>query len=235
VSGPAADEAGAGTYLAPGAAAHGEVRERGSRFLALVFPAAGSEEADARLEEVRRRHPDATHVCWARRLGPRAAERSSDAGEPPGTAGVPILRVLQGAGLSDVLCVVARWFGGVKLGKGGLARAYAAAAKEALAALPVVERVPTAEVYLELPYESLGAVRRLLRRPRIQPLGEEYGERVRLRLAVQAPARREFEEALAALGLAPLYPPDSSDRVPGNRGSAVSGGDAAKARRLDRE
>lgn len=203
----AADDPGARAYLVPGAVGEGEVKERGSRFLALVFPAAGPEEAAARLAEVRRRYPDATHHCWARRLGPEPAERSSDAGEPPGTAGVPILRVLQGARLSDVLCVVARWFGGTKLGKGGLARAYAAAAREALATLAVAERVPTVAMALEVPYEKLGAVRRLLRKPQVQLLSAEYAEGVRLSLAVQAPARRGLEEALAALGLAPREKP----------------------------
>ena len=72
-------------------------------------------------------YPTPPHHCWAWRLGAPPRERSSDAGEPAGTAGVPMLQVLRGAGLSDVLAVVVRWFGGTKLGKGGLARAYAAA------------------------------------------------------------------------------------------------------------
>jgi uncharacterized YigZ family protein len=204
-------------YLVPGAGGQGEVREKGSRFLALVLPVRGEDEAAAAREEIRRRYPEATHYCWACRLGPEAAERSSDAGEPPGTAGPPILRTLRGADLSDVLCVVVRWFGGTKLGKGGLARAYAAAAKEALASLPVARRVPTVELCLDLPYEKLGSVRRLLRPPQIELAGESYGDRVALRLKVQEPARDDLLEALAGLGLAAAEGPPSPEEPPAFR------------------
>ena len=152
-----------------------------------------------------REFPDATHHCWAWRLGTPtgagAAERSSDAGEPAGTAGVPILQVLRGAELSDVVAVVARWFGGTKLGKGGLARAYAAATREALATLPVAVRVPTITLELDLPYERLGAVKRLVRPPAVEISAAGYGERVRLTLTVQVDLRGELENALADLGL----------------------------------
>lgn len=189
-------------YRAAAGEARAEHREKGSRFLAVLSPAADPAAAGAVLEEIRRAYPDATHHCWAWRLGPRAHERSSDAGEPAGTAGVPMLQVLRGAEVSDVVAVVARWFGGTRLGKGGLARAYAGAVKEALAALPVAVRVATAKLAVELPYERLGAVKRLLHPPSVELLGEEYGAAVRLTLAVQEPAREALEAALADLGLA---------------------------------
>jgi len=215
---------GAPGYLVPAASSQGELREKGSRFLALVFPAARPAAAAAALAEVRRRHPDATHHCWASRLGPAAAARSSDGGEPAGTAGVPILRVLEGAGLSDAVCVVVRWFGGTKLGKGGLARAYAAAAREALAGLEVRLRVPTVELAVDLPYERLGAVRRLLRPPEVTLVAESYGERATLRLAVHEPALAGLLAALAGLGLSSsLSPPPSSDRVLPHNPSAGAG------------
>lgn len=188
-------------YRAPAGEARAEVREKGSRFLALVRPADGAEAAREAVEELRRDHPDATHVCWAWRLGPEAAERSSDAGEPAGTAGMPMLRVLRGADLSDAVAVVARWFGGTKLGKGGLARAYAAAVREALAGLPVAEKVPVEELLLDLPYERLGAVKRLIRPPEVELRSEQYGAAVRLTLAVREGARAALEAELADLGL----------------------------------
>src|SRR6185436_899291 len=138
------------SYPSPAGESRAEIREKGSRFLAVLGPVAGEEEAKARLAAVEREFPDATHCCWAFRIGDPPRERSSDAGEPSGTAGVPILQVLRGADLSDVLAVVIRWFGGTRLGKGGLARAYAAAAREALAVLPTVLRVPTVLVTLEI-------------------------------------------------------------------------------------
>ena len=114
---------------------------------------------------------------------------------------MPILQVLRGAGLSDVMAVVVRWFGGTKLGKGGLARAYAGAAREALRGLPVVARVPTVRIAVEVPYERVGAVKRLLRPPEIELDGEEYGAAARLVLAVHEERLGALREALAELGV----------------------------------
>ena len=94
-----------------------------------------------------------------------------------------------------------RWFGGTKLGKGGLARAYAAATREALAGLPTVLRVPTVRVTLEIPYERVGAVKRLIHPPAVELESEEYGERARLVLAVHEERREALREALADLGV----------------------------------
>ena len=188
-------------YTAPAGVAEAEIREKGSVFLAVVAPAATEEEARAVLEGLARRFPDATHHCWAWRLGEDARERSADAGEPAGTAGMPILQVLRGAGLSDAVAVVVRWFGGTKLGKGGLARAYSAATREALAGLPVAARVPTVEVEVAVPYERVGAVKRLIHPPAVELVSEEYGERARLVLAVHAERREGLMAALADLGI----------------------------------
>ncbi|HVS00809.1 MAG TPA: YigZ family protein [Thermoanaerobaculia bacterium] len=189
------------SYTAPAGAARAEIREKGSRFLAVVGPAAGEAEARAALADLERRYPDATHHCWAWRLGWPPRERASDAGEPAGTAGVPMLQVLRGAGLSDVLAVVVRWFGGTKLGKGGLARAYAAAAREAVAGLEVAARVPTVRVVLQVPYEKVGAVKRLIRPPEVELAAEEYGAAARLELAVHEERLEALGEALADLGV----------------------------------
>jgi len=189
------------SYSTPAGEGRAEIREKGSRFLSFVLPAADEAAARALLEDLAKRYPDATHHCWAWRLGSPARERSADAGEPAGTAGVPILQVLRGAGLSDVLAVVVRWFGGTKLGKGGLARAYAAAAREALQGLPVAVRVPTVRIALEVPYERVGAVKRLIHPPEVELEGEEYGETARLVLSVQEDRRDALREALADLGV----------------------------------
>jgi putative IMPACT (imprinted ancient) family translation regulator len=109
--------------------------------------------------------------------------------------------VLRGAGLSDAMAVVVRWFGGTKLGKGGLARAYAAATREALAGLPVAARVPTVEVAVAVPYERVGAVKRLIHPPEVELVSEEYGEQARLVLAVHAARREGLAAALADLGI----------------------------------
>lgn len=189
------------SYPAPAGESWGEIREKGSRFLAWIGPAAGEEEARIALDGLARRYPDATHHCWAWRIGSPPRERSSDAGEPSGTAGVPILQVVRGAGLSDVLAVVVRWFGGTKLGKGGLARAYAAAAREALAGLPLAQRVPTVRIALQVPYEKVGAVKRLIHPPEVELESEAYAEAAQLVLAVHEKRRDALREALADLGI----------------------------------
>ncbi len=189
------------SYRSPAGEARAEIREKGSRFLAIVGPAADEEAARARLAVLEREFPDATHHCWAWRLGNPPRERSSDAGEPSGTAGVPILQVLRGTGLSDVLAVVVRWFGGTKLGKGGLARAYAGAAREAMPRLPVALRVPTARLVLRIPYEKVGAVKRLVHPPEVELESEEYGEDARLVLSVHEERLDMLREALADLGV----------------------------------
>ncbi len=188
-------------YAAPAGESRAEIREKGSVFLAVLGPAVDEAAARILLAGLEKEFPDATHHCWAWRLGVPPRERSADAGEPAGTAGVPILQVLRGAGLSDVMAVVVRWFGGTKLGKGGLARAYAAAAREALPGLPVVRKVPTARVAVEVPYEKVGAVKRLLRPPEIELQAEEYGAAARLVLAIHEEREEALREALAELGI----------------------------------
>jgi putative IMPACT (imprinted ancient) family translation regulator len=128
-------------------------------------------------------------------------ERAADDGEPAGTAGRPILRALAAGGLSNVIAVVVRWFGGTKLGKGGLARAYTAATLAALATLPTRDEWPAIEVEIDLPYDRIGAVKRLLKPGAIVLVEERYGEAVTLRLKVAEPALEELREALAELRL----------------------------------
>ena len=128
-------------------------------------------------------------------------ERYSDAGEPTGTAGIPILQVLRGAGVSDVLVVVIRWFGGTKLGKGGLARAYAGVTKEALAGVKLAEKTQVVSIEAAFSYEQLGAVKRLVHPPQIEIESEDYGEEVGMRLQVETRRLATLLGALADLGV----------------------------------
>ena len=190
----------AAVFRSPAATAEGEIRRKGSRFLARLDPVADEETAGALLREVERDHRDATHHCWARRLGWPAVARSSDAGEPAGTAGAPILRALEGSKLSDAILVVTRWYGGVKLGRGGLARAYAEASRRAIEAARLVERRPTSRYLLTAPYTSMGAVERVLGAPGLAVERKTFGELVQIELRVDLDRRRAVEEALADLG-----------------------------------
>ncbi|MFH1009852.1 MAG: YigZ family protein [bacterium] len=121
------------TLAGPGTA---QLRVLGSRFLALAQPIVSEQEVAQRISRREREYHDATHHCFASILGPDRREQSSDAGEPRGTAGLPILRAIEAAKLTNTLVIVTRYFGGKKLGKGNLARAYGTCAGEALSAAP---------------------------------------------------------------------------------------------------
>jgi uncharacterized YigZ family protein len=194
-------------YLAPAGTAHAELREKGSRFLAMVEPVEDEPAARERLKSLSNEYSDSTHVCWAWRIGQPPNERCSDAGEPAGTAGTPMLQVLRGAKLSDVLAVVVRWYGGVKLGKGGLARAYSQAVHETLEELPTVEHVPTVLVEIAVSYTRFGELKRLVHPPEVEIVDERYAdESVRLTLKVAVSRQEWLREALASLGAEPTFP-----------------------------
>jgi uncharacterized YigZ family protein len=172
-----------------------DVRVRGSRFLAFAVPVPDEKLAQARVAACRRTFHDATHIAFAHR--PRAGDaRMSDAGEPAGTAGRPILAAIDAAELVDTLVVVARWFGGTKLGTAGLARAYRDAARRALARAGAAVRYETVPVVVECLYEQVAIVKRLVRPPDVQLVDEEFGARARFTLAVRRSRLLEVEERL---------------------------------------
>jgi len=177
-----------------------ESRVSGSRFLAQAFGVASEEASFERLESVRRRYHDATHHCWAHRVGePGAvAERSDDDGEPAGTAGAPLLGALRSLDLFDALIVVTRWFGGTKLGTGGLIRAYGAAARDALAAAGTRTVWRVAALRLECSWEDVGLVEIVLSRAgrRIYGCDRVFGEVPSFRVTV---LRSEVERLTAEI------------------------------------
>ena len=140
--------------VVPAGESVGEHEDRGSRFVTYLFHAPDEGAFRARLDALRAEFPKARHHCWAWRIG--EAYRFSDDGEPGGTAGRPMLQVLEGSGLSEVGAVCIRWFGGVKLGTGGLARAYSGATARAVDAAERREVVPRARLPLRLPFDLLG-------------------------------------------------------------------------------
>lgn len=188
-------------YRAPRTVSRGELKEQGSRFLALVEPVADESGAKQRLAELQKEYRRATHVCWALRLGSPAVEQASDAGEPSGTAGEPILMVLRGGAISDALAVVVRWFGGTKLGKGGLARAYTDVTRMATLAQTMVVRVPTVTLQVEIPFESLGAIKWLKRIEEVEIMSQEFGESALLTLRVWESREEDVRTMATGLGV----------------------------------
>lgn len=187
------------TYLTVARDATGEVEDRGSRFLCTLRRVADEDEARALVASLRRAHWDAGHHCSAFVLGPDGAvQRSSDDGEPAGTAGAPMLDVLRGAGVSDVAAVVTRWFGGTLLGAGGLVRAYGDAVRAALAEAGTLRRALLTELALDLDHADAGRVEGELRSRGVTVLATTYDARVRLLLAAPADEVDRVVELVAA-------------------------------------
>jgi uncharacterized YigZ family protein len=147
-----------------------------SEFLGLAFPVTTEEAFFEELTRVQKKFFDATHHCWAFRLWTDGRSRSSDAGEPSGTAGKPILAAIEGAEVHDVGVIVVRWYGGIKLGTGGLSRAYRDTAAEALQIAPRLDRYIYERVTVLVPFDALGIVYRFISPPHVLLAEERYGE-----------------------------------------------------------
>ena len=192
------------SYLTIGRDGVVETVERKSRFRCTVARVSDEEGARAVLEQVRKQHWDAHHHCSAFVVGPdRDMEQSNDAGEPPGTAGAPMLEVLRGRELSDVVAVVSRWFGGTLLGTGGLARAYAGATRAALDEVGVVERVLQDLCEVQVDIAAVGQLEHALRSRGARVLGVEYTSEASLQFAIPPIARAVAEEIVAELTSGP--------------------------------
>jgi len=165
--------------------ASAEITEKKSRFIGAVSHAESEAEALAFLESQRKLYYDARHHCSAFLTGNGSETvRSNDDGEPGGSAGRPILSVLEGAGLHDTVCVVTRYFGGTLLGVGGLIRAYTSAAKEALKAAVMIEKFRGEVTAVTTDYSSDGKLKYLFAERKIPVLKTEYGSSVTTRLLV---------------------------------------------------
>lgn len=162
-------------YNTISAISEGTYSELRSKFLAFAIPVRTADEAMERVSEYQKQFFDARHVCWAYRLGPEGAEyRSNDNGEPSGTAGKPILGQMVSAGLSDLLVVVVRYFGGVKLGTSGLIVAYRTAAAEAISAATVIERTVDEDVTVEFSYEQMNLVMKVVKDMELKIVDQQY-------------------------------------------------------------
>ncbi|MDN4171383.1 YigZ family protein [Nocardioides sp. SOB77] len=173
-------------YLVPARDAEAEVEVKRSRFLCTLRRVEDEAAARAVVERLRKDHWDARHHCSAFVLGPPPVpvERSNDDGEPAGTAGAPMLEVLRGQEVSDVVAVVSRWFGGTLLGAGGLVRAYGDAVRVALAEAGTVRRELRRELVVDVGHAEAGRVETELRARGVAVLGTTYGAGVELRVGV---------------------------------------------------
>ncbi len=174
------------TIQTVGGTATASILVQGSKFLSSIAPAMDTTAAEAHLRERTRRYPDASHHCWAHRVGRpgELIEKSADAGEPSGTAGRPILDTMRSARLENAVCVVTRYFGGTKLGTGGLVRAYSDAATAAIAASMILTHTIVRRVMIDFDHERTGIVYRVLDEFGVTLAQARYDERAHGRLAI---------------------------------------------------
>ena len=181
-------------YRTLAARAEHHIKVERSEFLAIAFRVSDEESFFEELRVIEKTHFDATHHCWAFRLFAEERTRSSDAGEPSGTAGKPILSAF--GDLYDVGVVVVRWYGGVKLGTGGLSRAYREAAAKVLLIAPVAERYVYERVRVVVPFEALGTVYRLVSAPDVVLAAEHFGETNEFEFDVRRSMVEQFARTL---------------------------------------
>ena len=187
-------------YITVGGIGKGEYVEKKSRFLGEIHPVLTEAEAAAVVAAARKKYYDARHHCYAWILGEDgSAKKASDDGEPSGTAGIPMLKVLDGAGIRNAVVVVTRYFGGTLLGTGGLVRAYTNAAQEALADARIVRMCCCRVIGIDTEYSLLDRVLYYLKQNRVAPYDHVYSDRVSLKITVEEDRADGVVEDLVSL------------------------------------
>ena len=200
-------------YLSIAAPSEGLYKESGSRFIAYAYPVSSESEVKPLVDALRAEHHGARHHCFAYRIastvdapdGPRLAEdglwRANDDGEPSGTAGRPILGQIDSKGLTNVLVVVVRYFGGVLLGVPGLIRAYKSATADALERAQITEMTASRRWGVRFAYEQMPAVMAAVKSSGAGVLGRDYAEDCRLELSLPLSKEKQFFESVDNLGI----------------------------------
>lgn len=164
-------------YLTLEELSEGLYKDKGSRFYSFVFPVASVDDAKKKLDEYRKKYHDARHVCYAYVVGKTDEDcvtRSSDDGEPSGTAGKPMLTQLVSNGLHDVMAVVVRYFGGVLLGTGGLVVAYRSAMEDALQNARIVEKTVEDEITVKFEYEKMNSIMKVVKDNSLKIVSQQF-------------------------------------------------------------
>lgn len=185
-------------YKSIAAPSEGLFKDNGSRFLALAYPVETLEQVKDIVAGLKKKYHDARHHCFAYRLGYQGdVWRASDDGEPSGSAGRPILGQIDSLGLSDVLVVVVRWFGGIKLGIPGLIRAYKTSSADALSQATLIEKTAARRFRLHFDYLSMNAVMKVLKDMDLPQSAQEFGETCSLEVRVRLSVVDDFRDRLA--------------------------------------
>ncbi|WP_267248900.1 IMPACT family protein [Yersinia sp. Marseille-Q5920] len=198
-------------YLIPTAPVTISEEIKKSRFITLLAHTSGVNEAKDFIQQIKQQHPTARHHCWAFVAGAPIDSQQlgfSDDGEPSGTAGKPILAQLMGSGIGEITAVVVRYYGGIKLGTGGLVRAYGSGVQQALKQIEVKYKVPQVEYTLQCDYAQLSIVETLLQQVEGQILQSDYAQFVTLHLSLPATQASQVGDKLRDLsrGMLQLTP-----------------------------
>ena len=178
----------------------GLFKDNGSRFIALAYPVETVAEVKSIVDSLKKEYHDARHHCFAYRIGLGGETfRSSDDGEPSGSAGRQILGQIDSAGLSDILVVVVRYFGGIKLGIPGLIRAYRTSTADALGNAVRLEKVAGKNFSVTFPYLSMNAVMKAVKDLGLSPSGQEFGNGCRMELRVRLSSEEVFHARLSVI------------------------------------
>lgn len=187
----------------------GIYREKMSRFLAFAFPVASAVEAKGYIAQFQKKYYDARHVCWAYMIGAARAEyQSNDNGEPSGTAGKPILGQINSLGLTNVVVIVVRYFGGIKLGTSGLIVAYREAARLALTAATIIECHETADIAFTFPYLAMNDVMRLTKDDELQVIERIFDNSCSMTVRIRRDHASVLRSALADIDGVTLLSPE---------------------------
>lgn len=186
-------------YIVPYQDAESEFTEKRSRFITHLYKVGTEAEARARIEEMKKKYYDARHNCWCYLLQEGGVVRYSDDGEPQGTAGQPMLNVFQRENVENVVCIVTRYFGGILLGAGGLTRAYAKAAKDALDNAGKARMQPFSVLLLECPYPMFERIKLLIEGHEGRIESSDYGAAVTLTFLLPVQKVADFSAALTEL------------------------------------
>ncbi|MBO4843183.1 MAG: YigZ family protein [Bacteroidales bacterium] len=185
------------TYSSIASPSRGLYKDQGSRFISFAFPVETEAQVKEIVDSLKKEYHDARHHCFAYRLGLDGSRyRSNDDGEPSSTAGRPILSQIDSAGLSDVLVVVVRYFGGIKLGVPGLIKAYKTAAQDALNQADVVEKTAAVTYHIEFDYLNMDSVMRTLKDMGIPQSGQSYGQLCSMDIRVRLSQTEEINKRL---------------------------------------
>ncbi len=184
-------------YRSVSAPSKGTYKDKGSRFLAFSFPVESESDVKKHLSQIKKEYYDARHHCYAYRIGYDGASwRINDDGEPSSTAGKPIYGQILSHQLSDILIVVVRYFGGIKLGVPGLIKAYKSAAQDAIANASIIEKIATLSYCIDFEYERTSMVMKLLKDANLTPSRQKFDTNCRIEVKVPLSETDNFKTNL---------------------------------------